>query len=69
MFNILIDVVLRDARVIFGRRGARIVKNGVLWLLAILVFANNLALIAETAEDLRIMMGYFCRVIWKENFE
>lgn len=40
----------------FGRKWIQMVENGMVWLLAILVFANNLVIIGGGAEDLRIMI-------------
>lgn len=39
--------VLREARRIFGRRREQIVKNSVVWLLAMLLFADDFVLIAN----------------------
>lgn len=42
----------------FGR-DVQMVKNGVVRLLAMLVFSNELVLMPKSAEDLRIMIGCF----------
>lgn len=47
LLNILMGSVLREARRIFGRRREQIVKNSVVWLLAMLLFADDFVLIAN----------------------
>lgn len=44
---------------IFGRMGVQIVNKGVIWLLAMLMFANDLVVMAQNVEDLRIMIKCF----------
>lgn len=39
MFNILMDDVLREARVVFGGRVLQMIKNSLVWLLTVFVFA------------------------------
>lgn len=46
-----------EARVVLGRTGVKIVKNGV-WLLAMLMFVGDLVLVAEDSDDLRIKCLY-----------
>lgn len=42
------------------------VKNGLVWLLAMLVLVSDLVLIAESPEDLRIRSEYFYKVAESE---
>lgn len=54
LFNAFMNYVLREARVMF-RRGVKIVKNSVVFLLAIFVFVGVLVLMALSSENLMIM--------------
>lgn len=54
LFNIFIKGVLRESRVMSKINDIQIVKNGA-WLLVMLVFANDLVLIAKNAEDSTII--------------
>lgn len=56
---VVMNGVLREASVMFGGIVVQRVKNDVVWLLLILVFADNLGLMAQSAQDLRKMFEYF----------
>lgn len=46
-FNIFVDGVWGKTRMMFGRRKVQMVKSGVVWLLTILVFEDDIVLMAE----------------------
>lgn len=47
LFNTFMNDVLREARVMFGKRSVRMVKNSAVKLLTLLMFADALVLMAE----------------------
>lgn len=51
--------VLRKGSVMFGRKGRQMIKNGVVRLVAMFVFTDDLVLMVESAGDLRVMLNVF----------
>ena len=62
LFNVYMDVVMKELKMGIGRRGVRFQEEGREWRLPGLLYADDLVLYGESEEDLRLIVGRFIEV-------
>ena len=62
LFNVSMNVVMKEVKMGMGRRGVRFIEDGREWILPGLLYADDLVLCGKSEEDLRLMVGRFVQV-------
>ena len=63
LFNVYMDVVMKELKMGMGRLGLSFLKDGREWRLHSLLYADNLVLCGESEEVLRAMVGRLLRCV------
>ena len=69
LFNVYVDAVMKEVKMVMGRRGARFQEKRREGILPGLLYANDMALCGESEEDLRAMVGRFAEVCTRRGFK
>ena len=62
LFNVYMDAVMKEMKIRIGRRGVRFKEEGREWRLPGPLYADDLVLCGESAENLRAIVGGFVEV-------
>ena len=69
VFNIYMDAVMKEVKIIMGRRGIIFQEEGIEWRLSDFFYAEDLVLCGESEEDLKKMVGRFVKVCRKGDLK
>ena len=69
LFNMYMDGVMKEARPMFGRKGVSMVSGTKEWKVTDLLYADDLVLVAESVNDLELMIGSFDKVCTRRGMK
>ena len=64
MYHVSLAVHYGVMKVGMGRSRVRFLKDGRVWRLPGILYADDLVLCSESEEDLRVMVGQFAELVW-----
>ena len=62
LFIVYMDEVMKELKMLMGRRGVRFLEDGREWRLRCLLYADNSVLCGESEKDLRVKVERFADV-------
>ena len=69
LFNVYMDVVMKEVKIGMGRRGVRFQEEGREKRLSSFLYADDLVLCGESEEDLRAMVGRFVEMFRRRGLK
>ena len=59
LFNVYVDAVMKEVKMGIGRMGGIFLEEGREWILAMLLYADDLVFYGESEDDLKVMVEHF----------